>query len=75
MLPVDFQNRMKQMLGDEYDDFIASYDKPQFHGIRINSLKTTMSTFTNNFKYNFIPVPWAEDGLYYGDDIKPGKHP
>ena len=39
-LPEKFEDRMKKMLGDEYDDFIKSMDEtPIFTGIRINTSK------------------------------------
>ena len=39
-LPAAFTERMKQMLGREYDAFIASYDKERSQGLRVNGLKT-----------------------------------
>lgn len=75
MLPVDFTDRMSNILGNEYDDFISSYNKPRFHSLRINPLKTSINEFTNNFKYSFTLVPWENNGFYYDDDITPGKHP
>ena len=38
-LPAAFTERMKQMLGREYDAFIASYDKERSQGLRVNGLK------------------------------------
>lgn len=75
MLPIDFQIRMKEMLGAEHDDFMASYDKPRFYALRVNTLKGSVKDFTDRFRYDFIKVPWADTGFYYNDDIKPGKHP
>lgn len=43
MLPVDFTDRMSNILGNEYDDFISSYNKPRFHSLRINPLKTSIN--------------------------------
>ena len=43
MLSQDFKQRMKTILGNEYDDFIKSYDKSQFHALRMNPLKNTVS--------------------------------
>ena len=39
MLPIEFQERMKSMLGDEYEAFLQGYDKPRFHALRRNPLK------------------------------------
>lgn len=35
-LPIDFVNRMKDYLLDEFDEFVSSYDKPEVKGIRFN---------------------------------------
>ena len=44
-LPAAFTERMKQMLGREYDAFIASYDKERSQGLRVNGLKTDPAEF------------------------------
>ena len=38
-LPVRFKERMKELLGDEYEAFEASYDSERVQGLRFNSLK------------------------------------
>lgn len=73
MLPKDFLNRMHEMLGDDFEKFLSSYDKPDFHALRINTLKSKSENILK--KYNFKHVPWTENGYYYNDDISPGKHP
>ena len=45
MLPEQFCERMKEMLGAEYADFFASYDLPKYQALRINPLKTTRENF------------------------------
>ena len=39
-LPVRFKERMKELLGEGYEAFEASYDKERVQGLRLNSLKT-----------------------------------
>ena len=36
MLPEQFCVRMKEMLGEEYAAFYASYDLPKYQALRIN---------------------------------------
>lgn len=71
-LPEDFKIRMKDMLGEEYDDFIKSYDDESVHGLRINPLKYIPGTLDI---FNLEQVPWCKTGFYYMPDSKPGKHP
>ena len=41
VLPEQFKNRMRNMLGDEYQDFIDSYEMPRQYGLRVNTLKVS----------------------------------
>ena len=39
MLPQQFLDRMKEMLGDEYDAFLASFEQEKYQALRLNALK------------------------------------
>ena len=73
-LPVEFTDKMKRLLGDEYDDYLKSYDMPRYYGLRVNTLKTSLEKWSliNPFKTTKT-VPWCDKGFYYTDD-KPTKH-
>ena len=34
-LPEAFQKKMKAILGEEYDDFLAGFEKPRHYGLRV----------------------------------------
>ena len=36
-LPQEFLTRMQDMLGDEFDAFLTSYDAPRTAGLRVNT--------------------------------------
>ncbi len=80
-LPIDFTNRMKEMLGDEYDAFMQSYDLPHFRGLRFNPLKNeNISGYVrgegiSGNTFALQPVPWCKSGYYYDENMTPGKHP
>ena len=38
-LPKDFSARMQELIGDEYEDFVKSYDTEVNRGVRINKKK------------------------------------
>ena len=40
MLPEAFLSRLKKQLGDEYDDYLRSLDRPRAVALRFNPLKT-----------------------------------
>ncbi|MCA0754639.1 RsmB/NOP family class I SAM-dependent RNA methyltransferase [Paenibacillus sp. N4] len=76
-LPRQFTEKMKQMLGREYDKFMSSYSDPRVYGLRINRLKLSKEEWKrlSDMGPDMRPIPWAEDGLYYGEGERPGKHP
>ncbi len=73
-LPADFVNKMKNLLGEEFDDFINSYDKPRAYGLRVNTLKVSIDDFVRQAPFKLSKIPWAPDGFYYSPDCEPGKH-
>ena len=73
MFPELFEARMQSLLGSEYADFLASYDRPRNVGLRINPLKTEQVPDLNRF--GLTPVPWAEYGYYYDAATRPGLSP
>lgn len=75
MLPQQFLDRMKKMLGTEYPDFIAGYDKPKRQSLRVNSLKGSSIELKERAVFLQKPVIWAEGGYYYKEEDRPGRHP
>ena len=75
MLPQDFTERMKEMLGDEYIPFMASYDLPKYQSLRVNPLKTEVDDFLAHREFHLSPVIWEKNGFYYEAADTPGKHP
>lgn len=76
-LPVEFTDRMKKLLGDEYNDFEYCYDNDNYQGLRINSLKVGEEDY-KRIRAMFgceTSVEWEENGFYYEPDTRPGKHP
>lgn len=70
-LPQQFLDRMKTILGDEFDAFLSSYNEPPCVGIRVNPLKKPLSDFTAGLER----VPWCADGFYADKTTLSGKHP
>lgn len=75
MLPQDFVNRMKEMLGEEYEVFEKSYELPKFQSLRLNPLKVEKERFLKEAPFTLERVPWCENGYYYEAADTPGKHP
>jgi len=75
MLPEQFLSRMKGMLGEEYDAFLESYDKPRYQALRINHLKDSEEKAEEKIGFCGERVPWAFGGYYYKEEDRPGRHP
>lgn len=71
MLPEKFLARMQQQLGDEYDEYLRSLQRPRAVALRFNPLKGDIPALP------FVgePVPWEPMGYYYDPDSRPGLHP
>lgn len=74
-LPKDFADKMKNLLGNEYEDFINSYKEERSYGLRINTLKISIENFLNINPFHLRNIPWVEEGFYYESQGNPGKHP
>ena len=73
MLPEGFAARMHALLGSEYDEFLASFDRPLCAGLRINPLKAGFAGSLSRFSLS--PVPWCPTGFYYDAASRPGLSP
>ena len=70
MLPEAFLNRMKTQLGEEYEDFLASLERPRAVALRFNPLKGAVP----ELPFVQQPVPWEPQGWYYDPQSRPGLH-
>jgi NOL1/NOP2/sun family putative RNA methylase len=79
--PEAFLRRMTGLLGNDYDQFLASLYLPASTGLRVNTLKISAAEFLHRSTLKLTPVPWCPDGYLVeprvdGDLlISPGKHP
>lgn len=73
--PVSFTEKMKAILGDEYDDFLKGYDRTRHYGLRVNRTKLSAEQFEKMCTYELDPVPWIDNAFEYEDSISPAKHP
>ncbi len=78
MLPEEFLSRMRSYLeGDEYEAFLSSYDDIPNKSLRINTLKKSSGDKTPEKTLSAIlkdRVSWCDNGYYYNEDDRPGRH-
>lgn len=74
-LPEPFLDRMRRLLGREFDPFCQALQQPPTQAIRVNTLKVSVEEFQRLSPFPLEPVPWCPEGFYVPDDAEPGKHP
>ena len=75
-LPVTFTDKMKTLLGNEFDEYIACYDETRLYGLRVNTKKISVEDFKKICPFEITPIPWIENGFYYdGEHVQAAKHP
>ncbi len=73
-LPEEFENRMRTLLGDEFDDFIKSYDEKPIRAFRVNTDKISIDDFEKLNIFSNEKIPYVENGFYFDYDGI-GNHP
>lgn len=75
-LPKAFIQKMERLMGDEANEFFASYAKERAAGLRINPLKIDEEEWKKINPFSLTSIPYIENGYYYPhDNEEPGKHP
>ena len=74
-LPEKYLSSMKELLRDEYEDYLESFNKERTYGLRVNTLKISVRDFLKINPFHLTPIPWTKDGFYYEEEDRPAKHP
>lgn len=75
-LPVLFQEQMHSLLGEEFEEYLASYSQKRLYGLRVNTSKISVEEFLKISPFHLEPIPWISNGFYYDGTVeKPAKHP
>ena len=73
-LPIEFENRMKTLLGEEYEAFIKAFEEPPVRAFRVNTDKISLETFEKINHFSNEKIPYVENGFYFDYDGI-GNHP
>lgn len=68
-----FLRRMKEMLQDEYDDYLKALDDPMHKGLRVNTLKWDAEAFKNSGLCEWKSTSMSPQIFEIGEDLKLGK--
>ncbi|WP_019911794.1 RsmB/NOP family class I SAM-dependent RNA methyltransferase [Paenibacillus sp. HW567] len=78
-LPAAYTARIREMLGQEADAFLESYNARRTQGLRFNTLKSASASGQDAAEhaissFGLTPVPWCPSGYYYEEPARPGRH-
>ena len=74
-LPQSFLDSMKEILGEDYEAFLAGFNGQRQYGLRVNTLKMNLEEFERIAPFHLKKVPWISNGYFYEAEDAPAKHP
>ena len=74
-LPQSFLDSMKEILGEDYEAFLAGFDGQRQYGLRVNTLKMNLEEFERIAPFHLKKVPWISNGYFYEAEDASAKHP
>ncbi|MCD8091156.1 MAG: RsmB/NOP family class I SAM-dependent RNA methyltransferase [Clostridiales bacterium] len=74
-LPVEYTEKMKTLLGPEFDDYLKSLDLPRACGLRANTLKISPKELKDLSDIELEEVKWCDTGFYFNPEERPSKNP
>ncbi len=73
-LPIDYENRMRQILGDEADAYLSELENAPIRAFRVNTDKISLTEFERINPFGNEKIPYVNNG-YYLNYEKVGNHP
>ena len=74
-LPERFLATMREILGEEYEEFLSEFDDRRHYGLRLNTAKISKEEFEKIAPFHLTPIPWIENGYFYEKEDNPARHP
>ena len=74
-LPVKYIDDMKELLGEEFDEYVESLGKRHVSGLRVNNLKISNEELLKLLGKDMKKVPWIENVYYTNEDDRLSKSP
>ena len=69
-----FLNKMKDLLGEDFEAFDKSLSEPSQKSLYVNQNKISVENFKEIIDFNIEQIPYEKAGFYI-DDEKRGRHP
>ena len=76
MIPERFKEKMREVLGDEYPDFIAALEGGEaVRGLRVNLIKTNVEKLVGDGEFKLEPLGYADNGFILREERAMGASP
>jgi NOL1/NOP2/sun family putative RNA methylase len=66
---------MKELLLEEFPDYMNTFEDKRYGGVRVNTLKITPEEFEKISPFEIRKIPWISNGYYFNLNDQPAKHP
>ena len=73
-LPLQFEERMKTLLGEDFEDYKKELENPPVKAFRVNTDKISLKDFEKLNIFSKSKIPYVDNG-YYLEYEKVGNHP
>ncbi|MBQ7333232.1 MAG: methyltransferase domain-containing protein [Clostridia bacterium] len=75
MLPQKFTERMKSLLGEEYQEFLKAMEEPAVRGLRVNLIKSTPDALLSRNTLTLSKIPYCDNAFFEDGEEKIGVTP
>ena len=62
-LPESFIQQMKELLKDEFEAYIQSFEHERYYGLRVNTNKISVQDFLKISPFDLTPIQWTDNGF------------
>lgn len=66
----EFLIRIKEILNDEFDDFLKCYNGDNFKGLRVNTLKSSFEELKRFIGFELKKTPFCKNGAYIPKEVQ-----
>ena len=73
-LPIKYKERMKALLGAEFDNYVKAFSEEPVRAFRVNTDKISLEDFQKINIFSSEKIPYVQNGFYLNFD-KIGNHP
>jgi 16S rRNA C967 or C1407 C5-methylase (RsmB/RsmF family)/NOL1/NOP2/fmu family ribosome biogenesis protein len=75
LLSQAFLDRVRPLLSDDFEAFVAAFDQPRVRGLRRNPAKIGIDQLNALLGVPLEPVPWCPTGYTFPSEVSLGGHP